>query len=106
MSMTFLENGRRVEYPVNNYLVVKFDDSDREGIDLKWNHISKKIRNELIILSRGLDSKWSSLLEGDMSWFEGFKNSPWCHERHCYIEERNKILDEIIAWQQGRLKRR
>ena len=106
MSMTFLENGRRVEYPVNNYLVVKFDDSDREGIDFEWNHISKKIRNELIILSRGLDSKWSSLLEGDMSWFDGFKRSPWCHERHCYIEERNKILDEIIAWQQGQLKRR
>lgn len=101
MSMTFLENGRRVEYLVDNYLVVKFDASDREGIDLKWNYMSQKIRDELIILSRGLDSKWSSLLEGDMSWFEGFKRSPWCHEHHYYIEDRNKILDEIITWQQG-----
>lgn len=101
MRMTFLEKGRRVEYQVGNYLVVKFDDSDRAGIDPKWNHMSQKIKNQLIILSRGLDSKWSSLLEGDMSWFEGFKRSPWCHENHFYIEVRNKILDEIITWQQG-----
>lgn len=40
---------------------------------------------------------------GDMSWFEGFKRSCWCHEQHFYIDERNKILDEIIAWQQYRI---
>lgn len=106
LCMTFLEKGRRVEYQVNNYIVVKFDDSDREGLDLSKKHISHKISNQLTILSRGLESKWSSLLEGDMSWFEGFKNSPWCNERHNYVEERNKILDEIIAWQQDQLKRR
>lgn len=99
--MTFLDDGRRVEYEVDQYFISKFDDSDREGIDFNWDHMSQKIRNELILISRGLDSKWSSVLQGDMSWFEGFKRSGWCHEQHFYIEERNKILDEIIAWQQG-----
>lgn len=98
--ITFLENGRRVEYEVDQYFTLKFDALDREGIDFKWNHMSEKIRNELLLIARGLDSKWSSVLEGDMSWFEEFKRSCWCHEQHFYIEERNKILDEIIAWQQ------
>ena len=101
MRMTFLENGRRVEYEVDQYLVSKFDASDREGIDFSWYHMSQNIRNQFMVISRGLDSKWSSLLEGDMSWFEGFKRSPWCHEQHFYIEDRNRILDEIITWQQG-----
>ena len=97
---TFLENGRRVEYEVDQYFTLGFDDSDREGIDFKWSHMSQKIRNELILISRGLDSKWSSVLQGDMSWLEKYKRSAWCHEQHFNIEERNKILDEIIAWQQ------
>lgn len=101
--MTFLDDGRRVEYEVDQYFISNFDDSDREGIDFNWDHMSQKIRNELILISRGLDSKWSSVLQGDMSWFEGFKRSPWCHENHFYIEVRNKILDEIITWQQGQL---
>lgn len=98
--ITFLENGRRVEYEVDQYFTLKFDALDREGIDFEWNHMSEKIRNELLLIAHGLDSKWSSVLEGDMSWFEEFKRSCWCHEQHFYIEERNKILDEIIAWQQ------
>lgn len=100
---TFSEDGRRVEYEVDQYFASKFDASDREGIDFKWDHMSQKIRNELMVMSRGLDSKWSGFLNGDMSWFEGFKMSCWCHEQHFYIDERNKILDEIIAWQQYRI---
>lgn len=101
LTATFLEDGRRVEYEVDQYFVSKFDASDREGIDFTWNHISQKIGNELTVIARGLDSKWSDFLKGDMSWLEGFKRSCWCHERHCYLEERNKILDEIMAWQQS-----
>ena len=100
---TFSEDGRRVEYEVDQYFASKFDASDREGIDFKYDHMSQKIRNELMVMSRGLDSKWSGFLNGDMSWFEGFKRSCWCHEQHFYIDERNKILDEIIAWQQYRI---
>lgn len=100
---TFSEDGRRVEYEVDQYFVSKFDSSDREGIDFEYDHMSQKIRNELMVMSRGLDSKWSGFLNGDISWFEGFKRSCWCHEQHFYIDERNKILDEIIAWQQYRI---
>lgn len=88
---------------MDQYFASKFDASDREGIDFKCDHMSQKIRNELMVMSRGLDSKWSGFLNGDMSWFEGFKRSCWCHEQHFYIDERNKILDEIIAWQQYRI---
>ena len=99
ITITFLERGKRVEYGVDNYLILKFDSSDREGIDFNTKYLSQKVRNSLTVIARGLDSKWSSLLEGDMSWFEGYKRSRWFSERHNYVEERNKILDEIVAWQ-------
>ncbi|MBO7450320.1 MAG: DUF3592 domain-containing protein [Clostridiales bacterium] len=101
MRMVIFENGRRVEYQVNNFLVSKFDSDDREGIDPEWNHLSQKIKDELIIIARGLDSKWSDLLKGDMGWFEDYKKSVWFHDINIHLEERNKILDEIIAWQQA-----
>ncbi len=53
-----------------------------------------------MILSRNLDSKWSKYLQGDMSWFEDYKKCSSFYEYHNYMEERNKLLDEIIAWQQ------
>ena len=84
ITITFLERGKRVEYGVDNYLT---------------KYLSQKVRNRLTVIARGLDSKWSSLLQGDMSWFEGYKRSRWFSERHNYVEERNKILDEIVAWQ-------
>lgn len=99
ITITFLECGKRVEYGVDNYLILKFDSSDREGIDFNTKYLSQKVRNRLTVIARGLDSKWSSLLQGDMSWFEGYKRSRWFSERHNYVEERNKILDEIVAWQ-------
>jgi len=67
---TFSEDGRRVEYEVDQYFASKFDASDREGIDFKCDHMSQKIRNELMVMSRGLDSKWSGFLNGDMSWLK------------------------------------
>ena len=101
MNITFLENGRRVEFIMNGFLMKKFDDSDREGINPEWKYLPERIRNELIIISHGLDSKWSDLLNGDMSWYEDFKKTSFYHELTIYSEERNQILGEIFAWQQG-----
>ena len=53
------------------------------------------------MVSRGLDSKWSDLLNGDMSWFEDSKKTSFYYELKVGNEDRNKILDEIIAWQQA-----
>lgn len=97
---TFREKDRRVEYSIGNFLALSYDSSDREGIK-PATVISAKIRNQLTIIARGLDSKWSGLLRGDMSWFEKYKNSAWFYEDHFHIEERDQILDEIIAWQQA-----
>ena len=98
---TFPENGRRVEFIVDNFIQMTFDDSDREGLDLNWKHMSEKIRNDLTIVSRGLDSKWSKFLEGDMGWYEDFKKTVFYRESPVYAELRSKILEEILAWQQG-----
>ena len=55
---------------------------------------------DLKILSRNLDSKWSKYLQGDMGWFEDYKKCDSFYEYHNYMEDRNRLLDEIIAWQQ------
>ncbi len=35
-----------------------------------------------------------------MSWSEDYKKCSSFYEDHYYMEERNRLLDEIIAWQQ------
>ncbi|MBO4767203.1 MAG: hypothetical protein J5532_07885 [Lachnospiraceae bacterium] len=101
LSTTMRENGERIEYPINNFIVSKFDASDRVGIVPKFDTMSDKIKAELTIFARGLDSKWSNLLRGDMRWFEDYKKSGWYYKEHYYIEIRNRILDEILDWQQS-----
>ena len=44
---------------MDNYLILKFDSSDREGIDSNTKYLSQKVRNSLTVIARGLDSKWS-----------------------------------------------
>ena len=76
------ENGKRVEYSTNIFFRVSM------------------VRRDLIILSRNLDSKWSKYLQGDMNWLEDYKKCSSFYEYHNYMEGRNRLLDEIIAWQQ------
>ena len=94
------ENGKRVEYSTNIFFRVSIDDSDKEGVDLNVYHFLEKVRRDLIILSRNLDSKWSKYLQGDLSWLEDYKKCSSFYVYHNYMEERNRLLDEIIAWQQ------
>lgn len=94
------ENGKRVEYSTNIFFRVSIDDSDKEGVDLNVHHFLEKARRDLIILSRNLDNKWSKYLQGDMSWFEDYKKCSSFYEYRNFMEERNRLLDEIIAWQQ------
>ena len=94
------DNGKRVEYCTNIFFRRSIDDADTAGLDLSDKHLNVIILNDLIILSRNLDSKWSKFLQGDMSWLEDYKKHSSFYEFHCYMEKRNKLLDEIIAWQQ------
>ena len=94
------QNGKRVEYSTNIFFQVSIDDSDKEGVDLNVYHFLEKVRRDLIILSRNLDSKWSKYLQGDLSWLEDYKKCSSFHVYQNYMEERNRLLDEIIAWQQ------
>ncbi|MCR4671154.1 MAG: hypothetical protein K5643_08185 [Saccharofermentans sp.] len=100
LSTVVNDNGKKVEYSTNIFFRVSIDDSDTEGLDLSDKHLNVIIRNDLIILSRNLDSKWSKYLQGDMSWLEDYKKCSSYYEYHNYMEDRNKRLDEIIAWQQ------
>ncbi len=96
------ETGKRVEYSTNIFFRVSIDDSDKEGVDLNAHNFIEKARRDLKILSRNLDSKWSKYLQGDMGWFEDYKKCDSFYEYHNYMEDRNRLLDEIIAWQKDK----
>ena len=100
LSTVVNDNGKKVEYHTNIFFRISIDDSDTAGLDLSDKHLSIVILNDLIIISRNLDSKWSKYLQGDMSWLEDYKKHSSYYEYHNYLEERNKNLDEIVAWQQ------
>ena len=100
-SIAVNDNGKRVEYRINCMIYGSVDDSDRVGIERKPKGVSEVVKDDLIILSRNLDRRWSGLVKGDMGWLEDYKRSSSFYEYHCYMEERNKHLDEIIEWQQS-----
>ena len=50
-------------YYCDNFLAEAFDDNDREGIQ-NGDDANTRIKNEILITSRGLVSKWGKFLKG------------------------------------------
>lgn len=63
-------------YYCDNFLSEAFDDNDRVGIQY-GDDANTRIKNEILIASRGLVSKWENILKGDTKWLEDFKKSFW-----------------------------
>ena len=90
------EDGMTKEYSCRNYFAKKYDATDRVNLITDPNDMTKDIKNCLIIMANGLDSKWGAVLEGDMSWFEDYKQSKWYFESKCFVEERNELLNAVL----------
>ncbi len=63
-------------YYCNNFLAEAFDDNDRVGIQL-GDDANTRIKNDILVTSRGLVSKWENILKGDTKWLEDYKKSMW-----------------------------
>ncbi len=63
-------------YYCNNFLAEAFDDNDRVGIQL-GDDANTRIKNDILVTSRGLVSKWENILKGDTKWLEDYKKSRW-----------------------------
>lgn len=90
------ENGEKKEYDCGNYLARKYDEADRVDMIEVVEYIVDKTRNALSVTARGLDSKWSALLQGDRSWMEDYRQTSLFFECKNYDEDRNAILNSIL----------
>lgn len=88
------KNGNLIKYSCNGYFIEKFDDEDRENL-IEEKAAKEIIINNLIIINQGMQSKWSTVLEGNKDWLSDFEKS----KRFGVSPLRDyeiKILDKII----------
>ncbi|MBC2196137.1 hypothetical protein [Listeria booriae] len=70
------ERNKLVKYNCNNFFAEKYDEDDRHHL-LNGDTANERISNDLIIISHGLESKWSNVLSGDKDWIRVFEKSQW-----------------------------
>lgn len=88
------ENNELVVYECNNYFSQKYDDSDRINL-IDGNTAKEIIINDLIIISKGLQSKWEKVLKGDIKWISDFEKSKWFGKRKLNNDEK-AVLENYI----------
>ena len=90
------ENGERKEFDCGNYFSERYDESDKVDMVEVVNYLADNTRNVLSVTARGLDSKWSNLLQGDMSWMDDYRQNELFYECKSFDEKRNAILNSIL----------
>lgn len=89
-------NGECKYYNCDNFLTTKYDESDRLGV-YAGSCASENIRGDLIIISRGLVSKWENILLGDTSWLTQLKRySSTCEKRWCATNPLERALEREL----------
>ena len=90
----YREKERLVVLDFDRYITNKYDSEDRKGlIDGKGARI--QVINYLIVIQRGLLSKWSNILEGDKEWIKDYKKSNYYYQRE--LQEKDRcILEKYI----------
>ena len=78
-------------YYCDNFFAEAYDDEDRKGLEV-GEDARIRIKNELIVTSRGLVSKWEKVLKGDIAWIEDFKKSMW-YSKHSQPRITSAIFD-------------
>ena len=62
------------KYPCGSFFAQAYDSQDREGL-LSGEGAEIYIKNCLMIVAKGLASKWENVLEGDKKWLEKYRSS-------------------------------
>lgn len=88
------ENKNLIQYNVDSYFTIKFDDEDRQNL-IEEETAKELIINNLIIINQGMRNKWSTVLEGNQDWISDFKKSKWFAVSNLR-EDEIQILDKLI----------
>ena len=62
------------KYPCGSFFAQAYDSQDREDL-LSGEGAEIYIKNCLMIVAKGLASKWENVLEGDKKWLEKYRSS-------------------------------
>ncbi|SEJ97898.1 hypothetical protein SAMN05660742_1373 [Propionispira arboris] len=81
-------------YSCGNFFAERYDSADRTNL-VEGNTAENMVINNLIIISNGLQSKWSKVLHGDIEWINDFKHSIWFSECRLNQTEKNIISKHI-----------
>lgn len=85
------KNGKEnILFLCDNYMAEKYDAEDRNNL-LEGDGAEILVRNDLIIIARGLENKWREVLIGDTQWIDDYKKSQWYAVGRLTMEESDII---------------
>ena len=94
--VSYLQNNGKenILFLCDNYMAEKYNAEDRNNL-LEGNGAEILVRNNLIIIANGLESKWHEVLNGDTKWIDDYKKSKWYAVGRLTVEE-SEIINRYI----------
>lgn len=80
------------KYPCGSFFAQAYDSQDREDL-LSGEGADIYIKNCLLIVARGLASKWENVLKGDTKWLEKYRSSSRYAKENLTADEK-EVFDD------------
>lgn len=80
------------KYPCGSFFSQAYDSQDREDL-LSGEGADIYIKNCLLIVARGLASKWENVLKGDTKWLEKYRSSSRYAKENLTADEK-EVFDD------------
>lgn len=80
------------KYPCGSFFAQAYDSQDREDL-LSGEGADIYIKNCLLIVARGLASKWEKVLKGDTKWLEKYRSSSRYAKENLTADEK-EVFDD------------
>ena len=80
------------KYPWGSFFAQAYDSQDREDL-LSGEGADIYIKNCLLIVARGLASKWEKVLKGDTKWLEKYRSSSRYAKENLTADEK-EVFDD------------
>ena len=80
------------KYPCGSFFAQAYDSQDRENL-LSGEGADIYIKNCLLIVARGLASKWENVLKGDTKWLEKYRSSSRYAKENLTADEK-EVFDD------------
>lgn len=88
------DSNKLKKYNCSSFFAEKYSQDERNNL-LEVIEAKEIIINDLMIISKGLLSKWRCVLEGNMDWIEDYKKSSWALESDLRDFELEKLKQYI-----------